>query len=550
MVNKEIARQFNLLANLMELHGENAFKTKTYANAYLVLKKWDEPLDQMIEAEINTIPGIGASVIAKLHEYLSTGKIEAVEKLKAITPEGIQQLLSIKGLGPKKVRQIWDELKVESPAELLYACNENRLVKLSGFGLKTQEDIRQKISYFLESAHQLLYGSAEEDLNKWLNSCRASYPDNRIEWIGEMARLCPIINKLEILAAPAWTTEQISKLESTVVKEDVQNGIESVEVAERFSIDVHHTTPDQFNNRWCELTMSSPLLKKVAQSKSFSDSADPEIILKENGFASLPVECMDMPGIETSKPERWKDLITSQDLKGIIHNHSTWSDGINTLEEMAVYVRDKGYEYFVICDHSRSAFYANGLSAERVIAQMTEIDALNKKYAPFRIFKGIESDILNDGSLDYDADILSKFDLIVASVHSNLRMDEAKAMSRLITAIENPYTRILGHATGRLLLARQGYPIDHRKVIDACAANNVVIELNANPLRLDMDYQWMDYCMEKNVLVSINPDAHSRSQVELVKYGVMAARKGGLKKQFCLNALPLSQFEDWLNKKR
>jgi DNA polymerase (family X) len=546
MVNKEIARQFNLLANLMELHGENAFKTKAYANAYLVLRKWDEPLDQMIEAEIDAIPGIGSSVLTKIHEYLSTGKIAAVEKLKGITPEGIQQLLSIKGLGPKKVRQIWDELKVESPAELLYACNENRLVKLSGFGLKTQEDIRQKISYFLESAHQLLFGSCEEELNTWLNTFRKAFPNHRMEWVGEMARLCPIINKLEILVAPAMTADQIHQAGAAVVQENLADSSFMVEVSERFSILIHDTSSDQFNPQWCALTMSPPLWKKIISSKSFVSNTNLDSILRDSGFDELPAECMDMPGIESAKPARWNDLITTSDLKGIIHNHSTWSDGIHSLEEMAVAVRDKGYEYFVICDHSRSAFYANGLSAERVLEQHQEIDALNKKLAPFKIFKGIESDILGDGSLDYEKDILSRFDLIVASVHSNLRMDEAKAMSRLIAAIENPYTRILGHPTGRLLLARQGYPIDHRKVIDACAANHVVIELNANPLRLDMDYQWMDYCMEKNVLVSINPDAHSRSQIDLVKYGVLAARKGGLKKQYCLNALPLAQFEDWI----
>jgi histidinol phosphatase-like PHP family hydrolase len=179
--------------------------------------------------------------------------------------------------------------------------------------------------------------------------------------------------------------------------------------------------------------------------------------------------------------------LEESDIKGIIHNHSNYSDGMNTLEEMSVHVRDAGYQYFAICDHSRSAFYANGLSAEQVVEQMQEIDKLNVKLAPFKIFKGIESDILGDGSLDYEDEVLAMFDLVVASIHSNLRMDEAKAMSRLITAIENPYTRILGHPTGRLLLARQGYPINHRKVIDACVANGVAIELNANPLRLDID---------------------------------------------------------------
>jgi DNA polymerase (family 10) len=246
------------------------------------------------------------------------------------------------------------------------------------------------------------------------------------------------------------------------------------------------------------------------------------------------------------KEEDWDGIVQPSDINGIVHNHSTWSDGIHTLEEMSLHVRDEGYAYFAICDHSQSAFYANGLQPERVLQQMEEIDTLNRKLAPFRIFKGIESDILNDGSLDYTDDMLAMFDLVVASIHSNLRMDEDKATTRLIKAIENPYTRILGHPTSRLLLARPGYPIDYKKVIDACAANGVVMELNANPQRMDIDYHWLPYCQEKGVMVAINPDAHSRGQVGYVKYGVSTARKGMLKKANCLNTKSLAEFEKWI----
>jgi DNA polymerase (family 10) len=270
--------------------------------------------------------------------------------------------------------------------------------------------------------------------------------------------------------------------------------------------------------------------------------------MSDGPFAGLPVELFDRQGIETFSPDYWTGLVNEKDLKGILHNHSTYSDGVNTLREMAEHVQSLGYAYFAICDHSRSAFYANGLQVERVLEQMDEIEAINRQMAPFKVFKGIESDILGDGSLDYEDDILSRFDLVVASIHSNLRMDEEKAMTRLLRAIENPYTRILGHPTGRLLLARQGYPVDHRKLIDACAANGVAIELNANPLRLDIDYTWLDYCMEKGVWVAINPDAHSRAQVGYVRYGVYAARKGGLKASQCLNALSLEEFSAWLKR--
>ena len=217
---------------------------------------------------------------------------------------------------------------------------------------------------------------------------------------------------------------------------------------------------------------------------------------------------------------------------------------------MATAARDLGLQYFGICDHSKSAGYANGLQTERVMQQHQEIDLLNEELAPFKIFKGIESDILSDGNLDYPDDVLTSFDFIVASVHSGLKMDEDKATSRLIKAIENPFTTILGHPTGRLLLARKGYPINHKKVIDACAANNVVIELNAHPYRLDIDWRWIDYCMEKNVMISINPDAHETSGLLDMHYGVYAARKGGLTKAYTFNALSLEEINNWFQKKK
>ena len=548
MDNREIARQFALLANLMELHGENAFKTKAYSSAYLSIRKWESPIEDMDIEKINTIPGVGQSVISKIKELMTTGHIEALEALKARTPEGIQQLLSVKGLGPKKIKVIWEALHIESPAELLYACTENRLVKLPGFGLKSQEDLRQKISYFLDSQNRYLFGNIEKELSFFRQELQNGLPGHQIEWVGEYATRSPVISRIQCLIAPVVTTEQLSGFEYIVVKEQQDDLTFDILFDDRLSITIHTCLSKDFLSTWSQLTMSKTLYQKVFALSGADVEKDIDAALKNSGFEGLPVEMMDKPGIEQAGADAWVDLITTGHLKGIIHNHSTYSDGMNTLEEMALYVRDHGYTYFSICDHSRSAFYANGLQVERVLEQMEEIDRLNARLAPFKIFKGIESDILGDGSLDYETEILEKFDLVVASIHSNLRMDEAKAMSRLIKAIENPYTRILGHPTGRLLLARQGYPINHQKVIDACAANGVAIELNANPLRLDIDYTWLDYCMEKEVWVSINPDAHSRAQVDYVKYGVFAARKGGLKMKYCLNALPLDKFQRWLGK--
>lgn len=548
MVNKQIASTFNLLAALMELHGENAFKTKAYLSTYQSLRKWDRPLSEMTPEEIAAIPGISASSAAKITELLNTGTLEVLEKLKAKTPEGIQQLLQIKGMGPKKIRTIWDSLGVETPAELLYACTENRLVKLPGFGLKTQEDLCVKISYYLDSQHRYLFGVIEPDLASFAEHWRSSFPEHELMWAGEFARKDPVISSIDCIITPPLETQKLSSLSDvSLIEEDEK--IFSFRYQDRLIIRCHQASEEECTEAWCRLTMNEKLYEKVSPFIK-KDKEDVATVLQSAGMSHLPAELMDAEYADKLQPADWADLIGHKDIRGVVHNHSTWSDGIHTLEEMAVHVRDAGYAYFAICDHSQSAFYANGLQPDRVLQQMEEIDRLNEKLAPFHIFKGIESDILNDGSLDYEADLLSKFDLVVASVHSNLRMDIDRATERLIRAIENPYTRILGHPTSRLLLARPGYPIHYQKVIDACAANGVVMEINANPQRMDIDYTWIPYCQEKGVMLAINPDAHSRGQVGYIRYGVFTARKGLLKKGNCLNTLDLDGFRRWIAQKR
>jgi DNA polymerase (family 10) len=249
----------------------------------------------------------------------------------------------------------------------------------------------------------------------------------------------------------------------------------------------------------------------------------------------------------SQKPE---DLVALKDIKGVVHNHTTWSDGVDTLKDFVEACIEKGYEYTVISDHSKNAHYAGGLKEEKVLRQMKEIDALNKKVKPFKIFKSIECDIRVNGDLDYEEELLEQFDLVIISIHQLLKMDEEKATRRLIKAIENPYTTILGHMTGRLLLIRPGYPVNYKKVIDACAANNVVIEINANPYRLDMDWRQIPYALKKGVMISINPDAHSIKEIDNIQWGVSAARKGGLTRDKTWNAMPLKKIEQWIRNKR
>ncbi|MDQ3073496.1 MAG: PHP domain-containing protein, partial [Bacteroidota bacterium] len=299
---------------------------------------------------------------------------------------------------------------------------------------------------------------------------------------------------------------------------------------------------DDWARIWMETTGTEKHLEKLKKS-TFKGADSEEDIYKANDLPYMIPELREgRSEFELSK-KAIKGIIDFDELKGCIHNHSTWSDGGRTIEEMAIACRERGLEYFGIADHSKSAFYAGGMQANRVPAQWKEVDKLNDKLAPFRIFKGIESDILKDGSLDYDDDLLAGFDYVVASIHSGFNMTEKEATTRLINAIENPYTTVLGHMSGRKLLNRAGYPINHKQVIDACADNGVVIEINSNPLRLDVDWQWLHYAQERGVTISINPDAHSIPEIDFMRYGVMMARKGGIQKENVLNTLPLAEIE-------
>ncbi|HWK98367.1 MAG TPA: hypothetical protein VNQ55_00405, partial [Parapedobacter sp.] len=293
-------------------------------------------------------------------------------------------------------------------------------------------------------------------------------------------------------------------------------------------------------------------LDELLTEPQLPDFDSEEAIYKSVGLPYIQPELREGNNeITLAKNSALPNLVSYADLRGTLHNHSTYSDGVNTLEEMALYCRDElQLEYLGICDHSRAAVYAKGMNIERVQEQWVEIDTLNANLAPFRIFKGIESDILGDGSLDYPDEILAGFDFVVASIHSNLKMDKERATDRLIKAIENPYTTILGHPTGRLLLSRPGYPLDYQRIIDACAAHGVIIEINANPLRLDLDWHWQRYAIEKGVLLSINPDAHRNSGFHDMQYGVHVARKGGVPPHNCLNTFSVDAIADYFNQRK
>ncbi|MEM9931089.1 MAG: helix-hairpin-helix domain-containing protein, partial [Bacteroidota bacterium] len=524
MTNADIARHFQLLAKLMELHQDNPFKIRSYNSAYNKLRKMDAPLAGLEEVELQKIDGVGKAIAAKIYELANTGKMETLEKWKAQTPAGLIEMLQIRGFGPKKVKAVWDGLGVTSIGQLLYAINENRLVELKGFGAKTQESLREKLEFHQRSQGQYHFRTLDRVAIPMLAQWQIQFPDHQFERTGALRRACPTLTQLSFITTlPQAEAPHLPGLEDYQAKENLTSALLA-----GYPLELHHCTAQNFGSKQFKHTGTTPFLEAfVARHPAvgFQDLPTEAAVFEKAGLAFLPPELReDGHYLELAATNHLPQLIEEKDIRGVVHSHSTYSDGIHSLKQMAEATRDKGYDYLLITDHSKTAVYADGLSVERVREQWQEIDALNQELAPFRIYKGIESDILADGSLDYEEDILAGFDVVIASVHSGLNMDETKATERLLTAIANPYTKVLGHPTGRLLLSRSGYPIDHQKVIDACAEHQVVIELNANPYRLDLDYTWIPYAVEKGVPISINPDAHSIGGIDDIKYGVLAAR--------------------------
>ncbi len=548
--NNFIADQFSLLSKLMDIHGENSFKSRSYATAAFTIEKLPMQAADTDPQELARVRGIGDSAARKIAEILETGKMAQLEEILLQTPPGVLEMLQVKGIGPKKISTIWKEMEIESLGELLYACQENRLLHFKGFGEKTQRNIQEAIEYYMQNQGSFLYAEVSAFYPSILTYLQQQFSADAVAVTGDFRRQHPIIDALEfVVAQPIDKIKQAFQtahppqlLEETTDKltYKLRNGL----VLRLYSATTHFgarllatTGPVSFTDKFHTLFPGAWATS--------AGTLTEEILFSTAGLPFIPPYLRDIDGV-LARSTAHESVITEADIKGIIHTHSNWSDGSQTIEEMAETAIAKGFEYLVISDHSKSAFYANGLKEDRIREQHRQIDSLNAKYAPFRIFKSIECDILNDGNLDYSNDVLATFDLVIASVHSNLKMPEEKAMQRLLAAISNPYTTILGHVTGRLLLSRKGYPVDHKKIIAACAEAEVVIELNAHPRRLDMDWTWIPEAMDKGVLISIDPDAHATSGFDDCRFGVLAAQKGGLAAERNLSSFSLGRFEQFL----
>lgn len=548
MTNGQIADQFSLLSKLMDIHGEDAFRAKNYSIAAYHIDKLPKQASEMEESELFAMKGIGKSTGSKIIELLNTGKLEALEEIVAKTPVGVLDMMQIKGLGPKKIAIIWKEMGIESVGELEYACNENRLASFKGFGAKTQQSILQNIEFIRSNQNFRLWAEVEEVSNMLVTQLSRANPDKQFALTGEIRRQLPTIEFIDIATdADAKTLTQQFSVTEGVTTEQKENILE-VNAPNQPLIRIHLSKKEDFYTTLFKTSASEEFLSAFTKKYEVPEQVDSEEkIFEQNKLQFIPPALREQPTIiDAASDNKLPELIMTEDIKSIIHSHSTWSDGADTIEKMAKACIDEGYEYMVISDHSQAAFYANGLTPERIAAQHQEIEAINEKLAPFKIFKSIEVDILNDGSLDYSDDVLSTLDIVIASVHTNLKMTEEKAMDRVLKAIRHPYTNILGHPTGRLLLSREGYPLDHKVIIDECVKHNVVIEINAHPRRLDLDWIWIAYAMEAGALLSIDPDAHAIAGYHDVYYGVLAAQKGGLTKERNLSSYTLKQFEEFV----
>ena len=549
MTNQELSKLFALYGKLYELHGGNSFKVKSIANFVFFLKKFQEPFFEMEEAQILSNLSFHKGFLPKLIELKETGTLQELELLIEKTPKGVVDLLNIKGLGPKKVEVLWKEVGIASVVELLEACRENRLVEIKGFGHKTQTQILSDIEFKYNQEGKFHWAKVEPIALQILEVLNSSSIAKRAQVTGEYRRLDEIVIQLEYVVEPDsivhdWTALSVPhldfvELDGTTVK---------FKYAEVLNVVFHLSNADDFESLLFETTATESHLNLIHYTKNTIKASSEVEIYKSLGLDYILPELRE--GLsELKNLDKQSKLIEYKDLKGVIHNHTTYSDGLHTLKEMYDFANESGFEYLVICDHSQSAGYAGGLKPDRVKQQFDEIDKLNKGFNGFKVYKGIESDILTDGSLDYEEDLLSQFEVIVASVHSQLTMDEEKAHKRLIKAIEHPRTRILGHPTGRLLLMRPGYSINHQYILDACLQNKVVVELNAHPYRLDIDWRWIDYYVSKGGIISINPDAHHKDGYLDMRYGVNVARKAYLTPEFCLNAKDLIAFDTWVKNK-
>ena len=585
MTKNEIADVLSEIGVLLELSGENPFKIRAYQSGARALAAMEEAeLGRLITAgELGTIKGFGDALVQKITELHTTGRLVFFDKLKASIEPGLAEMLQIPGLGPKKIRALHSKLGIASIAALGQACAEGKVAELEGFGEKTQEKIVAGIRNREAYGRRHLWWDAAEIAGPIVAGLRALPQVRRAESAGSLRRGMETVGDLDFIVAAdevgpvvEWFVAQPGVKEVTAQGETkasvrFESGLQAdlrIVPEGQFVFALHHFTGSKDHNvqlRQRALAAGLSLSEwglvpadgegtakeKAEQGKSLVAGSERELFAALKLSFITPELREGLGEIEAAEGDKLPRLVELADLRGAFHNHTTASDGRNTLVEMTAAAEALGWEYFGVADHSKASFQAKGLSEERLLQQIGEVQALNASQRfTTHVFTGTECDILTDGRLDFDDELLAKLDYVVVSVHNAFTQDEATMTARIIRAIEHPLTSMLGHLTGRLLLRREGYQVDVKKVIDAAIANNVVIELNANPWRLDLDWRHWRKAAERGLLTSINPDAHETAGLEDVRAGVNVARKGWLTREHVLNTRPLAEVKLWLTDRR
>ena len=582
MDKEQIAQAFNNIATLLELKGENPFKSRAYLNAARAVEGLNEPLDKLLaEERLGEVKGIGESIQKKIVELMTTGRLAYYEELKAATPPGLVLMLEIPGLGPKKIKALHDELGIETVEQLEAACKADKVANLTGFGEKTQTNILEGINRRRTYAAKHLVSEALPLADTLLDALR-SHPDVvRCSAAGSLRRHREIIGDVDLLASsknPAAVLEYFAHLPgiinviakgetkaSVLLEGGIQSDLRVVSDAEFPFALMYFTGSKEHNIVMRQRAIDRGLrLNEYGLFRSHTETRDSKLLVRckteeeifqELGLHPVPPEMReDMGEIALAEKGPLPRLLEWTDLKGSLHNHSTWSDGHQTPAEIATTMRELGLAYWGVTDHSKASFQANGLDPARVRRQLKEIKQLNESLAAegssFRLLTGTEVDILKDGQLDFPDDLLAELDVVIASIHQSFTQSEAETTERLIGAARNPYVHILGHLTGRLLLEREPYKVNQRAVIDACAETGTWIELNASPVRFDLDWRLWPYAKSKGVKCVINCDAHRFEHAGFLRLGAGIARKGWLTKDDVINTLPPDKLMKELRRKR
>jgi DNA polymerase (family 10) len=572
MTRENLAEVLEEIALLLELKNENPFKIRAYRQGAETVRAFEGDIVQLAENnQLTGIKGIGEALRDKLHELASTGQLEFHQKLKAQFPPGLFELFELQGLGPKKVKALHETLGVGSIADLKSACDEGKVATLAGFGAKTQAKILEAIALRATFADTFLLGGISALVEEIADTLRTHPEIVRVAVAGSYRRAKETVHDLDFLVAtkePKLVCEDFTTLPEVESIIAVGETKASVRLKNGLQCDLRAVSNAQFpfalqyfsGSKEHNVALRSLALKQGLSLNEYgftpthaeSPAAIPEVfeeadIYQSLGLDFIPPELRENRGeIEAAADHSLPRLVQLENLRGTFHNHTTASDGVDTLETMAEAAMELGLQYLGIADHSKASFQANGLDESRLLEQVAAIQSLNAGYSHFRLFAGSEVDILKDGSLDFSDEILSKLDYCVASVHASFTLSEEEMTRRICRAMENEYVTMLGHVSGRLLLKRDAYSVNHAKIIDCAAETRTIIELNCSPLRLDMDWRWWKRARDKGVLCSINPDAHSASRLHHLGLGVRLARKGWLRKQDVLNTRSAAEIETFL----